>query len=331
MSDSRSGDRRPRSTRAGERSLGRARDRDVPGDDDAVSNPLQLQATQEHHAVRPGGRLPAEHSTERIGAAVRVIRERFGETPEVAIVLGTGLGALADRIDTRAVIDYGDLPHFPLSTVESHAGRLLCGTLGGKTVVAMQGRFHRYEGYTLQQVTFPIRVLRALGARTLVVSNACGGMHPLWSPGDLMLIADHINLLGDNPLVGPNDDSLGPRFPDMSEPYDADLRAMAREIALERGITLREGVYVAVTGPNLETRAEYRMLRALGADCVGMSTVPEVIVAVHGGMRVLGISIVTDQCLPDALEPVSVEKIIGVATRAEPKLTEIVSAVVERL
>ena len=295
------------------------------------NNPLQLQATQEFRAVRPGGHLPTEHSTERIGAAVRVVRERFPETPSVAIVLGTGLGGLAARIETRAVIDYGDIPDFPLSTVESHAGRLLCGTLGGKTVIAMQGRLHRYEGYSLQQITFPIRVLRALGATTLVVSNACGGMNPLWAPGDLMLIADHINLLGDNPLIGPNDDSLGPRFPDMSEPYDGALRAIAREVALEQRLTLREGVYVAVSGPNLETRAEYRMLRALGADVVGMSTVPEVIVAAHGGMRVLGVSIITDQCLPDALEPATLERIVGVATRAEPKLTGLVSAVVERL
>jgi len=316
---------------SGDRPVDRTRRRATPADQPDVSNPLQLQATQEYRVVRPGGRLPTEHSTERIGAAVRVIRQRFAGTPDVAIVLGTGLGELASRIETRAVIDYGDIPGFPLSTVESHAGRLLCGTLGGKAVVAMQGRFHRYEGYTLQQVTFPIRVLRALGATTLVVSNACGGMNPLWAPGDLMLISDHINLLGDNPLVGPNDDSLGPRFPDMSDPYDAALRALAREAALERGIALREGVYVAVTGPNLETRAEYRMLRALGADVVGMSTVPEVIVAVHGGMRVLGFSIITDQCLPDALEPTSVEKIIAVARETEPKLTDLVTAVVERL
>ena len=294
-------------------------------------NPLQLTPTQEFRAVRPIGRLPLEHSTERIGAALRVIRQRFTGTPDVAIVLGTGLGGLARQIRTDAVIDYGDIPGFPLSTVETHAGRLLCGTLGGRTVVAMQGRFHRYEGYSLQQVTFPIRVLRALGARTLVVSNACGGMNPLWAPGDLMLIADHINLLGDNPLIGPNDDSLGPRFPDMSEPYDAGLRALARGVALEQRLTLREGVYVAVPGPNLETRAEYRMLRALGADVVGMSTVPEVIVAVHGGMRVLGLSIITDQCLPDALEPATMEKIVAVANRAEPKLTELVSGVVARL
>jgi purine-nucleoside phosphorylase len=195
----------------------------------------------------------------------------------------------------------------------------------------MQGRFHRYEGYTLQQVTFPVRVLQALGARTLVVSNACGGLHPLWEPGDLMLIADHINLLGDNPLVGANDDRLGPRFPDMSAPYDPALRALAHEVALAHRLTLREGVYVAVAGPNLETRAEYRMLRAIGADVVGMSTVPEVIVAVHGGMRVLGLSIVTDLCLPDALQPASLEKILAVAGVAEPRLTTLVRGVLERL
>ena len=310
---------------------GRRSSREAVPTDVGESNPMQLQATQEFHAVRPGPRLPAEHATERIAAAVRVIRTRFAEAPSVAIVLGTGLGALAERIETRAVIEYADIPGFPLSTVESHAGRLLCGTLGGKTVVAMQGRLHRYEGYSLQQVTFPIRVLRALGASTLVVSNACGNMNPLWGPGDLMLIADHINLLGDNPLVGPNDDTLGPRFPDMSAPYDASLRALARTVAAERQILLREGVYIAVAGPSLETRAEYRALRLLGADVVGMSTVPEVIVAIHAGMRVLGISIITDQCLPDALEPASVEKIIAMAGRAEPSLTALVMGVLERL
>jgi purine-nucleoside phosphorylase len=246
-------------------------------------------------------------------------------------VLGTGLGGLAKEIVVEATIPYEDIPGFPLSTVESHAGRLLCGTLGGKTVVAMQGRFHRYEGYTLQQVTFPVRVLRALGADTLVVSNACGGMNPLWVPGDLMLIADHINFLGDNPLIGTNDDRLGARFPDMSAPYDDALRIVARAVAMEQRITLREGVYVAVAGPNLETRAEYRMLKALGADVVGMSTVPEVIVAVHAGMRVLGLSIVTDQCLPDALEPAELSTIIATAGRAEPKLTALVRGVLERL
>jgi purine-nucleoside phosphorylase len=195
----------------------------------------------------------------------------------------------------------------------------------------MQGRFHRYEGYDLQQVTFPVRVLHALGARTLVVSNACGGMNPLWGPGDLVLLNDHINLLGDNPLTGPNDDRLGPRFPDMSAPYDAELRALARAAALELGIVLREGVYVAVPGPNLETRAEYRMLRSIGADVVGMSTVPEVIVAVHQGMRVVGVSIITDQCLPDALEPADIGRIIATAARAEPQLTRLITKLLERL
>ena len=275
--------------------------------------------------------LAGPHTLEQVERAAAVVRERFARKPDAAVILGTGLGALASRIDVEASIDYADIPGFPLSTVESHAGRLLCGTLAGKSVVAMQGRFHRYEGYSLAQVAFPVRVLRALGAGTLVVSNACGGMHPLWKPGELMLLADHINLLGDNPLIGPNDDRLGPRFPDMSEPYDGRLRAVARAVALEHGITLHEGIYVAVPGPNLETRAEYRFLRLIGADVVGMSTVPEVIVAIHGGMRVLGISIITDQCLPDALEPASVEKIIAVASRAEPNLTTLVCGALERL
>jgi purine-nucleoside phosphorylase len=273
----------------------------------------------------------APHTLEQVERAADVVRARFARRPDAAIVLGTGLGGLAGAIAVEATIDYADIPGFPLSTVESHAGRLLCGELSGKTVVAMQGRFHRYEGYWLSQVTFPVRVLRALGAQTLIVSNACGGMHPLWAAGDLMLIADHINLLGDNPLIGPNDDRLGPRFPDMSAPYDAGLRSLARAVATEQRIVLREGVYVAVPGPNLETRSEYRFLRAIGADVVGMSTVPEVIVAIHAGMRVLGVSIITDLCLPDALEPASVEKIIAVASRAEPNLTALVCAVLERL
>jgi purine-nucleoside phosphorylase len=266
-----------------------------------------------------------------IAEAVRAVQARMALAPDVAIILGTGLGGLAHEMQVAARIPYEDIPGFPPATVESHAGRLLLGTLAGRQVVAMQGRFHRYEGYSLQQIAFPVRVLHALGARLLVVSNACGGMHPLWSPGELMLIADHINLLGDNPLIGPNDDRLGPRFPDMSEPYDAQLRGLARAVALEQGIPLREGVYVAVPGPNLETRAEYRMLRALGADVVGMSTVPEVIAAVHAGMRVLGVSIITDQCLPDALEPATVERIIAVAQAAEPKLTALIRGVLERL
>lgn len=268
---------------------------------------------------------------DRIQAAADVVRARSTLEPGVAIILGTGLGGLAGEIDVEAEVPYDRIPGFPLSTVESHAGKLLLGRLGGQRVVAMQGRFHRYEGYDLSQVTFPVRVMHALGARVLIVSNACGGMHPLWAPGDLVLLSDHINLLGDNPLVGPNDDRLGPRFPDLSEPYDAGLRAGARRAALELGIVLREGVYVAVAGPNLETRAEYRMLRGLGADVVGMSTVPEVIVAAHQGMRVLGLSIITDQCLPDALEPADIGRIIATAARAEPQLTRLISTIVERL
>jgi purine-nucleoside phosphorylase len=268
---------------------------------------------------------------ERVGRAADVVRARCPLVPEVGIILGTGLGGLAAQIAVQAEVAYGEIPGFPLSTVETHAGKLLLGRLAGRPVVAMQGRFHRYEGYDLQQVTFPVRVLHALGARTLVVSNACGGMHPLWSPGDLVLISDHINLLGDNPLVGPNDERLGSRFPDMSAAYDPELRALARAAALELGIVLREGVYVAVPGPNLETPAEYRMLRAIGADVVGMSTVPEVIVANHQGLRTIGISIITDQCLPDALEPADIGRIIATANRAEPNLTRLITAIVERL
>lgn len=266
-----------------------------------------------------------------ITPAVDAIRAHGDLVPEAALILGTGLGGLASEIEVAATVPYAEIPGFPVPTVESHAGRLILGRLGGLAVAAMQGRFHRYEGYTLQEIAHPVRVLRGLGARLLVVSNACGGMHPLWQPGDLMLLADHINLLGDNPLVGPNDDDVGPRFPDMSEPYSERLRTLARAVALERGITLREGVYVAVTGPNLETRAEYRMLRQLGADAVGMSTVPEVIAAVHAGMEVLGVSIITDRCLPDALEPADIETIIATAQRAEPALTAVVRGVLERL
>jgi purine-nucleoside phosphorylase len=268
---------------------------------------------------------------DRVERAATVVRKHTKVRPEVGIILGTGLGGLADEIQDGVPIPYQEIPGFPLSTVESHAGRLLVGRMGNRAVVAMQGRFHRYEGYDLADVTFPVRVLRALGAGTLIVSNACGGMNPLWAPGDLVLLSDHINLLGDNPLVGLNDERLGPRFPDMSDPYDPELRALARAAALELGLILREGVYVAVPGPSLETRAEYRMLRTLGADVVGMSTVPEIIVAAHSGMRALGISIITDQCLPDALEPADIGKIIATAARAEPALTRLIGSIVGRL
>lgn len=269
----------------------------------------------------------------RIKRAADWIRSRVEDEPEVGIILGTGLGALAEALagtPGHASLPYEEIPGFPVSTVESHHGRLHFGALAGKRVAAMQGRFHRYEGYGLRDVVFPVRVLRELGARTLVVSAACGGMNPLWAPGDLVLLDDHINFLGDNPLVGPNLDDLGPRFPDMSQPYDAGLQAVALEEALAMGVPLRRGVYVSALGPNLETRAEYRMLRSLGADVVGMSTVPEVIAACHAGMRVVGIAIITDQCLPDALEAADVATIIRTAMGAEPKLTELVTRVVGR-
>jgi purine-nucleoside phosphorylase len=268
-----------------------------------------------------------EHLREAVGA----IRRRTPFRPRVGIVMGTGLGGLADRIQSEAIVPYREIPHFPLSTVETHAGRLILGRLEGIPVVGMQGRVHRYEGYSLQQVTFPVRVLRLLGAETLIVCGISGGLNPLWEPGELVVLDDHINLLGDNPLVGENLDELGPRFPDMSEPYDRTLQDMARSVALAHGIRLNRGVYVAVTGPSLETRAEYRMLRAMGADVVGMSTVPEVIVARHMGMRVLGLSLITDACLPDALEPADVDTIIAVAREAEPGLTTLVTGVIARL
>ena len=272
----------------------------------------------------------AERERAALREAVEVVRGRISTTPEFAIILGTGLGRLAAGIEAEATIAYAEIPHFPVATVETHTGRLIAGRLAGRHVIAMQGRFHRYEGYSLQQVTFPVRVMRLLGAHTLIVSNVSGGMNPLWRPGDLMLIDDHINLLGDNPLVGPNLDELGPRFPDMSEPYDRALQSLAEAAALELGIPLRRGVYVAVTGPNLETRAEYRMLRTLGADVVGMSTVPEVIVARHAAMRVFGLSIITDQCLPDALVPADIEVIVRTAGEAEPRLAALVGVVVSR-
>ncbi len=272
--------------------------------------------------------MSADAMRAALRASVDEIRKRSKVTPDIAIILGTGLGALAEAIDIESAIPYAEIPNFPLSTVESHTGRLLIGRIEGRTVVAMQGRFHRYEGYTLQQVVHPVRTMKLLGASTLIVSNVSGGMHPLWNAGDLVLLDDHINLLGDNPLIGPNLDDLGPRFPDMSEPYDRELQALAESVALEHAVPLRRGIYVAVTGPCLETRAEYRMLRGMGADLVGMSTVPEVIAARHMGMRVLGFSIITDMCLPDALEPAELETILANARSAEPKLTAVIRGVV---
>lgn len=275
--------------------------------------------------------MPAGLLSSRVRDAVEAVRAQApGLEAEVALILGTGLGGLASAIDVQARVPYAAIPGFPLSTVESHAGRLLFGRLGRRPVVAMEGRFHRYEGYPLEDVAFPVRVMHALGAKVLVVSNACGGMDPRWQAGDLVLITDHLNLLGSNPLVGSNDESLGPRFPDMSTAYDPGLRILARETAAAHGLVLREGVYAAVTGPCLESPAEYRMLRAMGADAVGMSTVPEVIVARHEGLRVIGISVVTDMCLPDSLEPVALERILAVARAAEPALARLVAGLVER-
>ncbi len=266
---------------------------------------------------------------ERIEEAVSFVRERTDVVPEVAVIIGTGLAGLAEDVDVKAEIPFVEVPHFPEPTAISHEGKLLLGTLEGRPVVVMDGRFHYYEGHSMQEVTFPVRVMRALGAGTLVVTNAAGGLNPLFQRSDLMLIEDHINLMGHNPLVGPNDDRLGPRFPDMSSPYDPDLCRLARRVALEEGFELKRGVYVALTGPCLETRAEYRFLRAIGADAVGMSTVPEIIVAVHAGFRNVAVSCITDMCLPDALEPAKIEDIIAAAEAASGRLRALVRGIVK--
>lgn len=268
---------------------------------------------------------------EKVKAAQQAVQAQWTGRPTVGIILGTGLGSLAAEIEAEATLPYSAIPHFPESTVESHAGQLVCGKLAGVTVIAMEGRFHFYEGYSMQELTFPVRLMKALGCETLIVSNACGGLNPQFALGDIMLIEDHINLMGDNPLIGRNDDRLGPRFPDMCWPYDRELLATARKVALENKIVAHQGVYVAVAGPNLETRAEYRYLRTIGADAVGMSTVPEVIVAVHSQMRCLGLSVITDMCMPDALEPADVQTIIAVARKSEPSLRTIVRQVVGSL
>lgn len=252
-------------------------------------------------------------------------------SPDIGIVLGSGLGGLAEEIENKESVLYEDIPNFPSATVTGHEGKLVLGEISGKSVVAMQGRFHYYEGHSVDKVTYPIRVMRALGAEILIVSNASGGMNPLFDLADLMLIVDHINFTGLNPLIGPNDEELGPRFPDMSEVYDEELIDLAEKVALEESIKVNKGIYIGVTGPNLETKAEYRMMRQWGADAVGMSTVPEVIVGIHAGFRVLGISTITDLCFPDALEPVNFEKILNTAAKSEPKLTKLVKKFIERV
>lgn len=266
---------------------------------------------------------------DKIEESVQFIRSQWQGTPKAGVILGTGLGPLAERIEVEASIDYSDIPNFPQSTAISHTGRLVCGNLNGLPVVAMEGRIHMYEGYPLKDITLPIRVMKALGADLLVCSNAVGGLNPYYRKGDIMVIDDHINLMGDNPLIGINDDRLGPRFPDMCEPYSQALIDRALKIARAEDIVAHKGVLVAVAGPNLETRAEYRFLRTIGADVVGMSTVPEVIVAVHAGLRVVGFSVITDLCFPDALEPADVEEIIRIANEAEPHLTKLVMGVLE--
>jgi len=267
----------------------------------------------------------------QIAEATAFIQSKSDVAPRVGIILGTGMGALANAVAKSVVLSYKDIPHFPLSTVESHAGNLHLGVLEGVPVMMMQGRFHFYEGYTMKQITFPVRVMKALGCTMMIVMNATGSMNPLIPRGSLVLVADHINLMGDNPLIGPNDEELGPRFPDMSEPYSRELIALAEEVALDLGIRVHKGVMIAVTGPCLETAAEYRFFRRIGADIVTMSTVPEVIVAVHAGLKTLGISVATDECLPDALKPADIREIIATAAAAEPRLTALVSGVLARL
>jgi purine-nucleoside phosphorylase len=272
-----------------------------------------------------------EQIYEQLKESVDFIKSKVDFIPQIAIVLGTGLGSLADEIQIEHALDYADIPNFPLSTVESHSGKLLFGKMSERRIIAMQGRFHFYEGYSLKQITLPVRVMAMLGAKILIISNVCGSMNPLIGKKSVVAINDHINLLPGNPLIGVNDERLGPRFVDMSEPYSKRLIGIAENVALSKGIKLHHGVYAALSGPSLETRAEYRFLRTIGADLVGMSTVPENIVARQMNMEVLGLSIVTDECYPEALKPVKIEEIIANAAEGESKLTDIIKGVVERL
>ncbi len=268
---------------------------------------------------------------EQISEATEFIRAKADLEPDIGVILGTGLGSLVDGLQKTGEIPYSDIPHFPISTVESHHGRLLFGHLSGRPVVCMQGRMHYYEGYSFKQIAFPIRVMKALGIHSLVVSNACGGLNPAFESGNIMLITDHINFFPGNPLIGPNDESLGPRFPDFYQVYDRDYIGLARMVALERGMRMCEGVYLGLTGPTLETAAEYRMLRILGADAVGMSTVPEVIVARHQGTRILAFSLITDMGLPDNLKPLKIEEVLAIAKRAEPKMRTLIEGCIGRM
>lgn len=269
---------------------------------------------------------------EKIEKATNFVISKVGDLqPQIGIILGTGLGPLADKIEERQIVSYSDIPFFPVPTVTWHTGQLVFGKIGGKKVVAMQGRFHYYEGWSDEEITLPIRIMKKLGTTILIESNAAGGLNPQYIPGDLMVITDHINFMGRNPLIGPNDDTLGPRFPDMSNVYDRDLVKLTEEVAREEKIKICKGVYAGVTGPNLETAAEYRFFRLIGADAIGMSTVPEVIVAIHSGLKVLGISCITDRCLPDALAAASIDEILKIAAAAEPMLTNLVAKIIEKI
>ena len=264
---------------------------------------------------------------ERIKEAGEFVQSKTKIKPRIGIILGTGLGGLTKEIEIESKLSYQNIPYFAVSTTPGHEGSLILGRLAGKMIIAMQGRFHLYEGYSLEEITFPLRVMKYMGVNVIIESNAAGGMNPNFKAGDLMVITDHINLIGNNPLIGPNDDKLGSRFVDMCEPYDKELIELYEKVAMREGIRIHRGVYVGVSGPNLETPAEYRFLRIIGADAVGMSTVPEVIVAKHSGLKVLGISCITDECLPDKLEPVNLAKLIKVANLAEPKMTRLIKGI----
>ena len=263
--------------------------------------------------------------------ATEFVRNKITDQPHIGLLVGTGLGDCADGMEKVISIDYKDIPNFPVSTVQSHRGRLLFGNMAGKAVMAMQGRFHYYEGYSMQEITLPVRVMQLLGVKSLILSNAAGGINHLFDVGDIMVITDHINLTGNNPLIGPNVDDWGPRFPDMSQVYDRRLMNLAEESALENNIRVQKGVYAGLPGPSLETGAEIRFLKTIGADAVGLSTVSEVTTAVHGGMAILGFSVITNMNLPDNLKPASVEDIIAVAERAAPRLQSIIKRVIEKL
>ena len=267
----------------------------------------------------------------KVTESVEFINKKIKIKPEIAIILGTGLGRLTEDIEGKEIIPYSEIPNFPISTVQSHSGNLVLGKLGNKEVVAMQGRFHYYEGYSLKEVTFPVRVMKKLGADKIIISNAAGGMNRFFKRGDLMLITDHLNLFGDNPLIGPNDEEFGPRFPDMSEAYSQKLIKLTKKIAIKEKIGLQEGVYAGLTGPTLETSAEYRFLISIGADAVGMSTVPEVIVANHMGMKVLGISCITDLAIDGVIVKTSVEEILKAASDAEPIMTKLIEKVIKKI